>query len=82
MIVGHSLGAATAAILSLTLKHKYPTLRCLGYGMPASVYDWRTAQGIESVEVMSYLIFLLNRLIKFIGQTTELHKLINLFSIF
>ena len=45
MIVGHSLGAAAAAILALTLRKQYPTLQCLGYGMPASVFDWVTAQG-------------------------------------
>lgn len=47
VIVGHSLGAAAAAILALTLRHQYPTLQCLGYGMPASVFDWTTAQGAE-----------------------------------
>lgn len=45
VIVGHSLGAAAAAILALTLRPRYPNLKCLGYGMPASVFDWRTAQG-------------------------------------
>lgn len=45
VIVGHSLGAAAAAILALTLRQQYPQLICLGYGMPASVFDWHTAQG-------------------------------------
>lgn len=47
VVVGHSLGAAAAAILSLTLRNEYPEVICLGYGMPASVYDWRTAQGYD-----------------------------------
>ena len=45
VVVGHSLGAATAAVLSLLLRDRYPQLKCIGYGMPGSVYDWRTAQG-------------------------------------
>jgi sn1-specific diacylglycerol lipase len=44
VIVGHSLGAGIAAILSLAMRAKYPNLHCYGYGMPASVFDWKTAQ--------------------------------------
>ena len=45
MIVGHSLGAGLGAVLALLMRPMYPNLKCLGYGMPASVFDWRTAQG-------------------------------------
>jgi hypothetical protein len=44
VIVGHSLGAGLAAILSLAMRAKYPNLHCYGYGMPASIFDWKTAQ--------------------------------------
>ena len=46
VIVGHSLGAGIAAVLALTLRAMYPTLKCVIYGVPGSVFDWRTAQGI------------------------------------
>ena len=46
VIVGHSLGAGIAAVLALTMRAMYPTLKCVIYGVPGSVFDWRTAQGI------------------------------------
>jgi pimeloyl-ACP methyl ester carboxylesterase len=54
VLVGHSLGAATAAILALALRSKYPTLHCYGYGMPAGVYDRKTAS--ESREYVTSLV--------------------------
>ena len=34
VIVGHSLGAGTGAILALHLKEKYETLKCFAYSPP------------------------------------------------
>lgn len=42
IVVGHSLGAGTAVLLAILLKHKYPGLKCFGYGTPGSVLDERT----------------------------------------
>jgi len=38
-IVGHSLGAGTAAVLGLMLRSKHPTLRCLSYEPPGCVFS-------------------------------------------
>ncbi len=34
VIVGHSLGAGTGAILSLLMKKKYETVKCFAYSPP------------------------------------------------
>eukprot|EP00596_Hydrurales_sp_CCMP1899_P002727 CAMPEP_0119053576 /NCGR_PEP_ID=MMETSP1177-20130426/74512_1 /TAXON_ID=2985 /ORGANISM="Ochromonas sp, Strain CCMP1899" /LENGTH=278 /DNA_ID=CAMNT_0007033563 /DNA_START=1535 /DNA_END=2371 /DNA_ORIENTATION=- len=54
IVVGHSLGAAAAAILTLFLRPTYPTVHCYGYGMPTSVFDQRTAS--ESSEYVTSFI--------------------------
>ena len=43
LIVGHSLGAAVACLISLFLSSKYPGNVCIGYGMPGAVCDETTA---------------------------------------
>ena len=48
VICGHSLGAATACVLSLLLHRQYPRLSCYAYGTPASVFDPRTAVDCSS----------------------------------
>ncbi|KAK3561856.1 hypothetical protein QTP86_017485 [Hemibagrus guttatus] len=45
VIVGHSLGAGTAAILSFLLRPQYPTLRCYAYSPPG---------GLLSEDAMEY----------------------------
>uniref|UniRef100_A0A8C6SC63 Diacylglycerol lipase-alpha n=1 Tax=Neogobius melanostomus TaxID=47308 RepID=A0A8C6SC63_9GOBI len=45
VIVGHSLGAGTAAILSFLLRPKYPTLQCFSYSPPG---------GLLSEDAMEY----------------------------
>uniref|UniRef100_A0A671U3X0 Diacylglycerol lipase-alpha n=1 Tax=Sparus aurata TaxID=8175 RepID=A0A671U3X0_SPAAU len=45
VIVGHSLGAGTAAILSFLLRPQYPTLHCYSYSPPG---------GLLSEEAMEY----------------------------
>eukprot|EP00850_Spirogloea_muscicola_P010125 SM000058S18555 [mRNA] locus=s58:549465:552515:- [translate_table: standard] len=37
VLVGHSMGAATAILCGLRLREKYPNLQCWGYGIPACV---------------------------------------------
>lgn len=37
VIVGHSLGAGTAAILSFLLRPQYPTLHCYSYSPPGGL---------------------------------------------
>ena len=39
VVVGHSLGAAAAAILALTLRPLYARLHCYAYGVPGCVFD-------------------------------------------
>ncbi|XP_043915436.1 diacylglycerol lipase-alpha isoform X1 [Protopterus annectens] len=45
IIVGHSLGAGTAAILSFMLRPQYPTLKCFAYSPPG---------GLLSEDAMEY----------------------------
>lgn len=40
VIVGHSLGAGTAAILSFLLRRQYPTLHCYSYSPPGGLLRW------------------------------------------
>ena len=51
VIVGHSLGAAAAAILALMLRPQYPRLHCYAYGIPGCVLDQRSAT--ESCEYIT-----------------------------
>jgi sn1-specific diacylglycerol lipase len=37
LIVGHSMGAGTGAILSILLKDKYPNLKCFAYSTPGGL---------------------------------------------
>ncbi|KAL7406581.1 hypothetical protein ABVT39_022615 [Epinephelus coioides] len=39
VIVGHSLGAGTAAILSFLLRPQYPTLHCYSYSPPGGLFS-------------------------------------------
>lgn len=45
MVVGHSLGAGTAFILTLKLKSEYPNIKCISYSPP---------NGLVSREVAEY----------------------------
>ena len=40
VLVGHSLGAGTAAILAILLKADYPTLHCYAYSPPGGLLTW------------------------------------------
>mmetsp|Transcript_30091 Transcript_30091/g.49730 ORF Transcript_30091/g.49730 Transcript_30091/m.49730 type:complete len:822 (-) Transcript_30091:44-2509(-) len=42
-VVGHSLGAGTATLISYMLKRKFPTLRCINYSPPGCSFTWRMA---------------------------------------
>jgi len=44
MVVGHSLGAGVASILSLMLKPKYPELRCIAFSPPGCIFDYKLAE--------------------------------------
>ena len=48
VVVGHSLGAGVAVLLSLFLRNAFPDVRCFGYGMPGAVVDDRTARECSS----------------------------------
>eukprot|EP00602_Paraphysomonas_sp_CaronLab_P003137 CAMPEP_0185038922 /NCGR_PEP_ID=MMETSP1103-20130426/35176_1 /TAXON_ID=36769 /ORGANISM="Paraphysomonas bandaiensis, Strain Caron Lab Isolate" /LENGTH=848 /DNA_ID=CAMNT_0027577587 /DNA_START=193 /DNA_END=2739 /DNA_ORIENTATION=- len=47
IVVGHSLGAGTAAVLGMLLKNEFPTVRVFGYGTPGSVFDAKTSHDIS-----------------------------------
>jgi sn1-specific diacylglycerol lipase len=42
-IVGHSLGAGTAVLLSYMIRRKFTTLRCICYSPPGCSLSWRLA---------------------------------------
>lgn len=44
VVVGHSLGAGCAAMLSVMLRPAYPNLRCLAFGPPGSVFSENLAE--------------------------------------
>lgn len=44
VVSGHSLGAGTAVLLAMMLKHEYPETKCFAYGVPGSVVDETTAK--------------------------------------
>ena len=48
VVVGHSLGAGTAAVLSILLRPAYPSLISFAYGAPGSVLDEHTSRSIQS----------------------------------
>lgn len=49
VIVGHSLGAGTAAILSIMLKPKYPSLLCFSYSPPGGLLRYGIDNSIDSI---------------------------------
>lgn len=48
VVVGHSLGAGCAAMLSVMLRPVYPNLRCLAFGVPGSVFSENLAEECSS----------------------------------
>ncbi|CAL8110760.1 unnamed protein product [Orchesella dallaii] len=48
VVTGHSLGAGTAALLSLMLKTTYPNLKCFSYSPPGCLVTAEAAQFCES----------------------------------
>jgi pimeloyl-ACP methyl ester carboxylesterase len=48
VVVGHSLGAGTAAVLAMLLRPAYPSLVSFCYGAPGSVLDESTAREVQS----------------------------------
>ena len=43
VVVGHSLGAGTAAILSILLRREYPTIHCYAFAPPGGLLRYQTA---------------------------------------
>ena len=37
LVLGHSLGAGTATLLSFMLRDRYPNIRCFAYGPPGGL---------------------------------------------
>ena len=54
-VVGHSLGAGCAAMLSVLLRPKYPTIRCLAFSPPGCVFSENLADEC-STWVTSYVL--------------------------
>lgn len=46
VVVGHSLGAGIATLLSVLMKRDYPSLECYSFGTPGSVVDSDTSKGL------------------------------------
>lgn len=44
---GHSLGAATATLVSYMLRPTFPSLRCLNYSPPGCTFTWAMAVGCK-----------------------------------
>ena len=44
-VLGHSLGAGTATLISYMLRSKFPNLRCLNYSPPGATMTWDLANG-------------------------------------
>lgn len=42
-VVGHSLGAGTATLVSYMLRQRFPSIRCLNYSPPGCSFTWRMA---------------------------------------
>lgn len=53
MVVGHSLGAGTGAILAILMKKKYETVQCFAYSPPQSLK-------YAIINIMFILSFLVN----------------------
>uniref|UniRef100_A0AAZ3SGY6 Diacylglycerol lipase-alpha n=1 Tax=Oncorhynchus tshawytscha TaxID=74940 RepID=A0AAZ3SGY6_ONCTS len=49
VIVGHSLGAGTAAILSFLLRPQYPTLQCYSYSPPGGLLSACISRGTKCI---------------------------------
>ena len=47
MIVGHSLGAGAATLLSIILKQEYPELKCFAYSPPGGLLSLNMARYTE-----------------------------------
>ena len=47
-VIGHSLGAGCAAILSLMLRPNYPDIRCLAFSPPGCIFDKHLAEECSS----------------------------------
>ena len=54
-VVGHSLGAGCAAVLSLFFKPSYPDIRCLAFSPPGCVFSEKLAEE-SSAWVTSYVL--------------------------
>ena len=48
VVVGHSLGAGIAVLLTLFLRQAHPDVQCFGFGMPGAVVDDTTARECSS----------------------------------
>lgn len=49
VLVGHSLGAGTAAILAIIMKQKYPDLECYSYSPPGGLLRYLSYKKIFNI---------------------------------
>ncbi len=47
VVVGHSLGAAIASLMTIFLRSRYPSVKCFAFGVPGCVMDLQTAKELE-----------------------------------
>lgn len=55
VLVGHSLGAGTAAILAILMKPEYPSLQCFSYSPPGGLLRWVLQLPHNSIERTSII---------------------------
>ena len=48
VVVGHSLGAGAASLISLKLHHYYPQLKCLAFSCPGGLVSKKLSHGMRS----------------------------------
>jgi len=60
VVVGHSLGAGTAAILAILLHQQYPNLHCYSYSPPGGLLRYHSITNVKLLSLNLNLIISLH----------------------